>query len=71
MRLHKEKGAEAPSEPAVIPELRVMLCPLFGMEFSKWALSAAFPCADGAAPAALEGNSSGFSPYTSAQGSWP
>lgn len=55
MGLHKEKGAEAPSEPVVIPELRVMLCPLFGMEFSKWALSAAFPCADGAAPAALEG----------------
>lgn len=35
--------------------LGVMLCPLFGMEFSKWALSAAFPCADGGAPAALEG----------------
>lgn len=50
---NQDKGAGA--EPVVIPGLRVMLCPRFGMEFSKWALSAAFPCADGGAPAALEG----------------
>lgn len=39
----------------VIPHPTLMLCLLLGMEFSKWALSAAFPCADGGAPAAPEG----------------